>query len=141
MWEVVCINRRVVTTEETVWFESKHEWADMKTFVMVERIRIKDGKKTIERAFFISSLQADAKSFHELIRGHWGIENSLHWVLDVQFCEDACMIHKGNAPENLSLLRKMAMSLLKRVKSPKVSYSRLQNIAGWDNKFALRIIS
>ena len=132
---------RVVTTEETVWFESKHEWVDLKTFVMVERIRIVDGKKTVERAFFVSSLQADAKDFYDLIRGHWGIENSLHWVLDVQFREDACMIHKGNAPENLSLLRKIAMTLLIRVKSPQVSYRRLQKKAGWDNQFALHIIS
>jgi len=132
---------KVVTTEETGWFESKHEWKDLRTFVMVERMRTVDEKKTIERAFFISSLQADAKYLHELVRGHWGIENSLHWVLDVQFHEDACMIHKGNAPENLSLLRKIAMALLKRVKTPQVSYRRLQKRAGWDNQFASLIIS
>ena len=93
-----------------------------------------------ECAFFISSLQAAASTFHKLARDHWRIENQLHWSLDVSFHEDACQVHQGNAVENLSLLRKIALALLKRVSSPKASILRKRKIAAIDDLFALSIL-
>ena len=123
------------------WFEDIHDWAGLKSFVMVQRTRQIKGVTSTEKAYYISSLEADAKSFAQWTRGHWGIENTLHWVMDVQFHEDACTIHKGNSPENLSILRKMAKNLLGRVKTKADSFRRLQLRAGWDNDFLFHIIT
>ena len=131
---------RVTATKNTVWFESKRDWKALRSFVMVERTTEKDGKKSQECAYFISSLEADAATFQRLVRGHWSIENQLHWILDCQFNEDACLIHKGNAPENLSLIRKMALALLKRDTSSKLSIRSKQKLAGWNNDYALSMI-
>lgn len=131
---------RVTATKNTVWFESKRDWTALRSFVMVERTTEKGGNNTQECAYFISSLEADSATFQRLIRGHWGIENQLHWMLDCQFNEDACLIHKGNAPENLSLIRKMALALLKRDTSSKLSIRSKQKLAGWNNDFALSMV-
>lgn len=131
----------MISTQDVVWFEDSHDWAGLRSFVMVERTRQINGETRTHRAYYISSLDADAKSFARWIRGHWSIENSLHWVLDVQFHEDACKVHKGNTPENLSTLRKMAKNLLSRIKTKGDSFRSLQLRAGWDNDFLLRIIS
>jgi predicted transposase YbfD/YdcC len=130
----------VTATKNIVWFESKQEWTALRSFVMVERTTEKNGNKSHECAYFISSLDADAAVFQRLVRGHWSIENQLHWMLDCQFNEDACLIHKGNAPQNLSLIRKMALALLKRDTSAKLSIRSKQKLAGWNNDFALTMI-
>jgi len=135
------VHYHVISTQDVVWFEDIRDWPGLKAFVMVERTREVKGVTSTEKAYYISSLVADAKSFAQWVRGHWGIENSLHWVMDVQFHEDDCMIRSGNAPENLSILRKMAHNLLKRLKSKDDSFRRLQLRAGWDNHFLLRIFS
>jgi predicted transposase YbfD/YdcC len=135
------VHYHVVSTQEIVWFEDIHDWAGLKTFVMVQRTRQSKDVTSTEKAYYISSLEADAKSFAQWTRGHWGIENALHWVLDVQFHEDACKIHEGNAPENLSILRKMAKNLLGRAKTKADSFRSLQLRAGWDNDFLFRIIT
>ena len=124
-----------------MWFESKGDWKALRSFVMVERSTEKNGKISQERVYYISSLEADAAVFQRLVRGHWGIENQLHWMLDCQSNEDACMIHKGNAPQNLSLIRKMALALLTRDSSPKLSTRGKQKLAGWNNDYALSLIS
>jgi predicted transposase YbfD/YdcC len=93
---------------------------------MIERVVVKGKKQSREKRYFISSLGSDAARLIELIREHWSIENSLHWELDTQFEEDGCRIHKGNAPKNLSLLRKIAMALMKSVKEPGLSYHSIQ---------------
>jgi predicted transposase YbfD/YdcC len=130
----------VTATKNTVWFETKQDWTALRSFVMVERTTEKGGNKHRECAYYISSLEADAAKFQRLVRGHWSIENQLHWILDCQFNEDACRIHKGNAPANLSLIRKMALALLKRDSSSKLSIRSKQKLAGWDNNFALDLI-
>lgn len=82
---------------------------------MVERTREINGKTSTERAFYIGSKGiAHAETFAKAARSHWGIENSLHWVLDVTFREDDCRVRKGHAPQNLSALRKFALTLLRQ---------------------------
>ena len=132
---------RVFSTKDTVWFESKEDWAGLTSFVMVECMRTVKDKICMQRRYYISSLEADAEYFHQAIRGHWHVENKLHWMLDVAFHEDHCLVYEGNAPQNLSLLRKMALNMLRLDFSRKASISHKRKIAGWDNDYALSIIS
>lgn len=74
-------------------------------------------------------------------RAHWGIENSLHWVLDISFREDECGVREGNSPENLAVLRHMALNLLKRDSTVKASIRAKRKKAGWDNDFLLAVLS
>ena len=127
--------RRVTATNEVAWFESKSDWACLRSFVMVERKTIKGEKESYEKQYYISSVQVGAEKFYQLVRNHWSIENQLHWVLDVTFNEDRILIGKGHSAQNLSLLRKIALALLKNTPSIKASLRRKQNIAGWDNDF------
>ncbi len=119
--------RTVTATTDVNWFESKHEWAYLRTFIMVERRTLLGDEETYEKQYYVSSLVATAKRFSELVRGHWSIENQLHWMLDVTFGEDASRIHKDHSAENLSLIRKIALTLLKKDTSRKASVARKQN--------------
>jgi predicted transposase YbfD/YdcC len=106
---------------------------------VVSRLCRAYGKETAEVRYFLSSLDADAKALLALVRGHWGIENKLHWVLDVAFGEDANKTRAGHAGENLGWLRRVALSLLKR--SPgtgSIKGKRLK--AGWDEAFLASVL-
>jgi len=88
-------------------------WAEMKSVVMVESLRQTDDKVTAEKRYYVSSLAPDSKRLAHAIRSHWAIENRLHWCLDMTFGEDACRVRKDHAPENLNIVRKIAMNLLR----------------------------
>lgn len=88
-------------------------WAGLRSVIMVESLRQTNGKVTTEKRYFISSLPPKAKRLAHAIRSHWDIENRLHWCLDVTFGEDACRVRTDHAPENLNLVRKIAMNLLR----------------------------
>ena len=89
---------------------------------------------------FINSFRSNARRFAKAVRGHWGIENSLHWVLDVTFDEDRCRVHNGYGPENLALLRRIAVSLIKRDPTPD-SIRGKRKMAGWNNELLLTILT
>lgn len=80
-------------------------WSKFSSVGMVESVRSLNGETTVETHYFISSLESNARQFGNSIRSHWGIENSLHWVLDVALREDDCRIRKDNAPQNFAILR------------------------------------
>ena len=88
-------------------------WAGMKCVVMVEAVRQTTGNVTVEKRYFVSSLAPDSKRLASAIRHHWEVENRLHWCLDVTFHEDACRTHRDHAPQNLNIVRKIAMNLLR----------------------------
>jgi predicted transposase YbfD/YdcC len=132
---------QVSVSNEISWFESKSDWASLKCFIMVERKTIKGDKISFEKQYYISSLDADAKKFHLLVRNHWSVENQLHWVLDATFNEDRSLIAKDHSPQNFSLLRKIALALIKKDSSQKASLRRKQNIAGWDDLFLSSLFS
>ncbi len=108
------IEKRTVTVVPADWFEDKNLWAGLVCFIRVSRMVIKDGKTIFFERFYISSLRKTPGEFCALIRGHWSIENQLHWCLDVIFGEDASCARKSNSPLNLNILRKTALSLLKK---------------------------
>jgi predicted transposase YbfD/YdcC len=134
--------RRCWVTEDTGWFTEKAEWAGLRSFVMVEAEREVLGQAaSVERRYFISSLAADAKQALRAVRGHWQVENSLHWVLDVAFREDGCRTRTGNAPENLATLRHIAVNLLKQERSCKLGIKSKRLKAGWDEGYMLKVLN
>jgi predicted transposase YbfD/YdcC len=106
---------------------------------MVRSVRQLWNKTTTDVRFYISSLPADAAHHNRVIRSHWGIENSLHWVLDVTFSEDDSRIRQGYAAENLALLRRLSVNLLRREPS-KQSLNQKRYKAGLDNSFMVKIL-
>ncbi len=134
--------RRCWITEDTDWFTEKAEWAGLRSFIMVEAEREVVGQAaTVERRYFISSLTADAQRALRAVRGHWQVENSLHWVLDVAFREDACLTRTGHAPENLATLRHIAVNLLKQERSCKLGIKSKRLKAGWDESYMLKVLN
>ena len=107
---------------------------------MVESERTVDGKTTQETRYYISSLPNDAESFARAVRSHWGVENNLHWVLDVVFKEDESRTRMGHAQENLAVVRRIALNLLKQEKTKKGSLKGRRKCAGWDNNYLLTVL-
>lgn len=133
--------RRYWTTSEIDWLQGKENWRNLKTVCMVHRERIFDEKIESETSYYIGSIKNDAKNFSHAIRSHWGIENSLHWVLDVSFREDESRIRKDNAPENFAVLRHIALNMIKKETSLKKSVKSKRLRAGWDNDYLLKVLA
>jgi len=133
--------RRCWITEEIDWVEQKGDWKNFKSVIMVEAVREVIGQeKTIERRYFISSLEADAESALKAVRGHWGIENELHWCLDIGFREDESRVREGTSAENLATLRHIGLNLLKQEKSSKRGIEGKRKKAGWDESYLLKVL-
>ncbi len=134
--------RRCWMTEDVSWLLQKEAWVGLKSIIMVESVREVIGQAaTTERRYFISSLASDAKEALRCVRGHWAIENSLHWVLDVAFREDACRIREKNAAENMAMLRHLVLNLLKQEKSCKRGIKTKRLKAGWDESYLLKVLN
>jgi len=117
------------------------DWIGLKTVVMVVRIRHLWDKTTREVQFYLTTLESDACKLGQAIRLHWGVENGLHWTMDVTFNEDACRIRTGYAPYNLALLRRIALNALNRELSLKRSNRQKSNRAAMDNNYMLTILA
>jgi predicted transposase YbfD/YdcC len=115
-------------------------WEDLRSLVVVYRSRKVGEKQSGELSFYISSRLAGAKEFAEATRGHWGIENGCHWVLDVAFREDQCRVREGNAAANFATVRRMALAMLKGVKGAKGGIAGRRLTAGWDTTFLERVL-
>lgn len=121
--------------------DSTKKWSNFNSAIKVEYSRqLKNGKIKQESRYFITSLSQDAKQLAEYIRGHWSIENQLHWILDVDFKEDDSRIRKDHAPENLAVIRHIAINILKQDKSFKASIKGKRKCAGWDNNYLLQLL-
>ena len=125
----------VVEDEAIEWLDREDQWPGMRSIAAVESERRIRGKTTVETRYFISSLKGSAEKVARAVREHWAIENSLHWVLDVTFNEDMSRIRRDNAPENLSILRKIALNAVKKEQTCKASVRRRVKRAGWDNSY------
>jgi predicted transposase YbfD/YdcC len=116
-------------------------WKDVQSIGMVSRTRIVNGVETDEIAYFISSLSPKVKRFAKAVRGHWGIENRLHWSLDVIFAEDKSRARKDNSPLNLSMLRRLALAILQKDTSVKDNLRGKRLRAGWDVTVLLQLLT
>ena len=126
--------RQCYVTDDLNGIRDRALWADLSTLGMVISERRVAGQTTQEVRYLISSRALTAAELLAAARGHWEIENCLHWSLDVTFGEDACRTRKDHAPENLALLRRITLSLLKRA-NVKMSLSMRRAKAGWDEGF------
>jgi len=134
--------RRCWVTEEIGWLEGRNDWKNLKSVVMVEAIREVIGKEpTVERRYFISSLEANATELLRCMRGHWAIENELHWCLDIGFREDNCRVREATSAENLATLRHIGINLLKQEKSSKRGIEGKRKKAGWDENYLLKVLN
>jgi len=108
---------------------------------VVVRVRHLWNQTTREVQFYLTSLDCDARKLEPAIRLHWGVENCLHWTMDVTFNEDACRIRTGHAPQNLALLRRIALNALNLEQSFKRSNRQNSNRAAMDNNYMLTILA
>ena len=122
------------------FLDEKEQWAGLRSLARVTATREIHDKKSSEVRLYISSVESDAKSFNSFIRQHWGVENSLHWTLDVTFREDAQRKRNGHAANNFALVEKIALNLLKTEDSKNMSIKSKRLVAAWDNKFLLKIL-
>lgn len=120
--------------------EQLENWTDLKTLVCVKSTRTHKGKTTHEMRYYISSLASDAQCLGQIVRAHWGVENKLHWHLDVSFGEDLCKVRTDHAAENFSLAKKMALNLLKADTSEKLGVPNKRKLAGWSPEYLLKIL-
>lgn len=133
--------RRYWVTDEIDWLRTRHPlWRDLMSIGVVESCRQIGAESSCERRFYISSKPAEAKSFAQAVRQHWGIENQLHWILDMTCHEDQCRVRQGNAAEHFSILRRIAMNLLKREGS-QLSMKAKRKKAGWDFSFLCHVLA
>jgi predicted transposase YbfD/YdcC len=134
--------RRYWVTDRIDWFADASQWEGLKSFGIVDSLRVIDGTSSFERRCFLLSLPPDAATFASACRGHWGVENPLHWTLDVTFREDDCRARSGHAPENLAALRRLALNVLKSSKAhPKLSVRSKRLMAAWNHDYLASLIA
>lgn len=137
----------VAAEPHLAWLDPENRWKGLASLVLIESER-RTGENyetvTHERRYYISSLPGlttkQARRIARAVRAHWGIENGLHWVLDIAFREDENRTRKGNAPENLATLRHIAYNLLKRDQTTKAGIKARRHKAGWDNDYLAQLI-
>jgi predicted transposase YbfD/YdcC len=120
--------------------ESAKKWRSLNSVGMAISTREINGKITTERRYFITSLYANARVFGTSVRKHWGVENSLHWVLDVSFREDESRIRKDYSAENFGIVRHIALNLIKADKTSKRGVKAKRKKAGWDREDMAKIV-
>lgn len=131
--------RRFWHSSNVSWFADLKDWKALSSFGVVESRRNINGVETCERRYYLSSLHQDALSFSKASRQHWGVENNVHWMLDVAFGEDSSRARCGYAAQNLALLRRMALNVLKQEQSKGSMRGKIKK-AGWDNAFLLLLL-
>jgi predicted transposase YbfD/YdcC len=127
--------RRYYQSAELDWFADRGAWEGLRTVGMVEARREVRGKLTVERRYYLSSLPLDVKTFARAVREHWGVENQLHWVLDVQLNEDQNRARCGHAAENLGLLRRLVLNQLRHDTRCQTGIKGKQLNASWDHAY------
>jgi predicted transposase YbfD/YdcC len=133
--------RRYWITDQIAWLANKEKWIGLCSIGMVESERAINGEIKKETRYYIASIAPNAQRFAECVRGHWQIENNLHWSLDVSFHEDDCRVRKGFAAENLAMIRHIALNLLKQEKTAKVGIANKRRMAGWDNQYLAKVLA
>lgn len=125
----------------TQYLLGAEKWSGLRSVGMVEsERRVKGQINSIEQRYYLLSFECDVNRFANAIRNHWSIENQLHWVLDVSFCEDARRGCQGYSAENLAVIRHMGVNLLSQEKTAKVGIKNKRLKAGWDNRYLEKVL-
>ena len=132
--------RRYWTTDAISGLSTKDQWPGLQSVGMVETDRTLAGETTRERRFSILSIPSNARTFGHAVRSHWGIENSVHWILDVTFREDDSRIRMGHGPENFAVLRHIALNLLHDEQSFKGSIKTKRLKCGWNDAYLAKVL-
>jgi predicted transposase YbfD/YdcC len=132
--------RDIVITEDLEWLECREEWRDLTALIEIKSTRTINGNTTEECRYYITSKSMKAKAAARAIRSHWGIENKLHWVLDVCFYDDASQANTGHSAENLGLFRRMAYCLLKQDTVKGRGLASKQRKAMWNDNYVLELL-
>ena len=130
----------ILPAQQMLLPELSDQWKGIRMLVKIEAYRETKGKKSTEIRYYISSSSSDnPRYYNHLVRGHWGIENQLHWHLDISFSEDASRARKGFAPQNLAILRKMALHRIAQMKD-KLSMKKRRFRASLNNDYLLKVL-
>ena len=132
--------RMASVSSDVAWLQERHDWPGLQAIGKVTATRQRDGATSRETRYYLLSRAFPPERFNDIVRGHWGIENRLHWVLDVTCNEDQARNRKGHCAENLALLRKLALNLA-RLEPGKGSMRGKLKKAGWDNNFLISILA
>ena len=127
-------------SDQLDWFADLDKWEGLKSVGVVESTREVDGVKTVERRYYLASLSLNVELFARAVRSHWGVENKLHWVMDVCFHEDQSRARTGHAAENLATLRRLALNMLKKETTKKRGIKGKQLNASWDHAYLLKLL-
>lgn len=134
--------RRIWATSEVHWFAEKGKWKNLRSLIRVEAKRTVGEKTSTEYRYYISDLPADnASGMLAYIRGHWGVENTLHWSLDINFREDERRIRQGHAAENFARLSRIALNLLKAETTNDGGIKTKRLCCGWDHDYLLKVLT
>ena len=134
--------RRIWATSEVGWFAQRSKWKKLRSLIRVESKRTIDGKTSCEYRYYISSLPADEPDrLLNYIRGHWSVENSLHWCLDIGFADDDRRIRKGHVAENFARLSRIALNLLKAQTKHNVGIKTKRLCCGWSHDYLFRVLT
>lgn len=131
--------RSAALTTDIAWLQESHNWPGLKAIGKITASREIEGKTSLETRCYLLSPAVTPERFNAIVRSHWAIENGLHWVLDVVMDEDQARNRKDHGPQNLALLRKLALNLAKREPSKGSMRGKLKH-AGWDNAFLTQIL-
>lgn len=135
------VETRVATLSTAIdWLQEDHQWPGLKAIGKIVRTRETETKTTTETAYYLLSTAMEAKRFGDVAQAHWAVENSLHWMLDVTMNEDQARNRLDNGPNNLAVLRHMAINILNAKKS-KISTRRKIKRAGWNNAFLADLLA
>ena len=133
--------REVWATEELEWLPQQRSWKDLKSVICVRSTRTIEEKSTTELRFYISSRKANAEALGRDVREHWGVENKVHYVLDVSYNKDACRVRKDHGAENLSILRRSVQNMIKLEKTKKLSGNKKRTLAAMSPEYRVKLLS
>lgn len=135
-------SRACLVTDDLTFLDGKEEWPGLKSVAKVtsERIDKQSGKASIQDRYYICSLPPQAKVINKAVRSHWGVENNLHWVLDVVFKEDSALKKKGNSAVNFNIITKMAIAMIDKEKETKKSKPSKRMLAALDDDYRAKIL-
>lgn len=132
--------RRYFVSNEIDWMPCLPNWPTIKSIGKVESETIRGNKLSRQTRYYISSRQLHPKEFAKAVRGHWGIENKLHWVLDVVYREDDTLVRNRNSNQILSLIRKISINTFKQYKKPKDSIKQARKRCGWSHSYLEKML-